>query len=226
MQGAARRGPELAGAARCARWAVRPRFMVKGLGSVWMLTTGIYRLCRLVGADDPRAQPPRYSSRRCMTAWSAAFPSARRPALRSNGKIVCHAARRRDGPHRQFGNKVVMSAVRVWHAARPDETRSSSSRAAITVVGRGNPRRRRKRRAHGRTGLQRRDEGAAQDTLMAQYNDLASVERLLEANDGAVAAVIVGRPAANMSAVGLHVEDGFPGFAHALRQAWRAAHLR
>ena len=34
-------------------------------------------------------------------------------------------------------------------------------------------------------------KGAAQDTLMAQYNDLASVERLLDANPGQVAAVIV-----------------------------------
>ena len=50
-------------------------------------------------------------------------------------------------------------------------------------------------------------KGAAQDTLMAQYNDLASVERLLEANDGAVAAVIVEPVAANMGVV--PPEDGF-----------------
>ena len=42
---------------------------------------------------------------------------------------------------------------------------------------------------------------------MAQYNDLASVERLLEANDGAVAAVIVEPVAANMGVV--PPEDGF-----------------
>lgn len=50
-------------------------------------------------------------------------------------------------------------------------------------------------------------KGAARDTLMAQYNDLASVERLLEANDGAVAAVIVEPVAANMGVV--PPEEGF-----------------
>lgn len=44
-------------------------------------------------------------------------------------------------------------------------------------------------------------KGAAQDTLMAQYNDLASVERLLDANLGEVAAVIVEPVAANMGVV-------------------------
>lgn len=43
--------------------------------------------------------------------------------------------------------------------------------------------------------------GAAQDTLMAQYNDLASVERLFDANPGQVAAVIVEPVAANMGVV-------------------------
>lgn len=44
-------------------------------------------------------------------------------------------------------------------------------------------------------------KGAARDTLMAQYNDLASVERLLDANLGEVAAVIVEPVAANMGVV-------------------------
>lgn len=43
--------------------------------------------------------------------------------------------------------------------------------------------------------------GAAGDTLTAQYNDLASVEALLEANPGQVAAVIVEPVAANMGVV-------------------------
>lgn len=43
--------------------------------------------------------------------------------------------------------------------------------------------------------------GAAQDTLIAQYNDLHSVEALLKANAGAVAAVIVEPVAANMGVV-------------------------
>ena len=52
--------------------------------------------------------------------------------------------------------------------------------------------------------------GAAQDTLMAQYNDLGSVERLLEANPGQVAAVIVEPVAANMGVV--PPQEGFlPG---------------
>ena len=50
-------------------------------------------------------------------------------------------------------------------------------------------------------------KGAAQDTLMAQYNDLASVERLLDANPGQVAAVIVEPVAANMGVV--PPKDGF-----------------
>ena len=49
--------------------------------------------------------------------------------------------------------------------------------------------------------------GAAQDTLMAQYNDLASVERLLDANPNQVAAVIVEPVAANMGVV--PPKDGF-----------------
>nr|WP_297173421.1 glutamate-1-semialdehyde 2,1-aminomutase [uncultured Agathobaculum sp.] len=44
-------------------------------------------------------------------------------------------------------------------------------------------------------------KGAAQDTLMAQYNDLASVDHLLNANLGQVAAVIVEPVAANMGVV-------------------------
>lgn len=43
--------------------------------------------------------------------------------------------------------------------------------------------------------------GAAQDTLLAQYNDLASVERLFQANLGQIAAVIVEPVAANMGVV-------------------------
>lgn len=43
--------------------------------------------------------------------------------------------------------------------------------------------------------------GAAQDTLIAQYNDLASVETLLEANKDEVAAIIVEPVAANMGVV-------------------------
>lgn len=49
--------------------------------------------------------------------------------------------------------------------------------------------------------------GAARDTLLAQYNDLSSVERLFDANPGAVAAVIVEPVAANMGVV--PPQDGF-----------------
>lgn len=52
--------------------------------------------------------------------------------------------------------------------------------------------------------------GAARDTLLAQYNDLASVERLLEANRDEVAAVIVEPVAANMGVVPPQ-EDFLPG---------------
>ena len=54
--------------------------------------------------------------------------------------------------------------------------------------------------------------GAARDTLTAQFNDLASVEALLEQNPGQVAAVIVEPVAANMGVVG-----PAPGFLAGLR---------
>lgn len=53
----------------------------------------------------------------------------------------------------------------------------------------------------------------AGDTLTADYNDLASVRRLLEANPGQVAAVIVEPVAANMGVV-----PPKPGFLQGLRQ--------
>ena len=55
--------------------------------------------------------------------------------------------------------------------------------------------------------------GAARDTLTAQFNDLASVQALLEANPGQVAAVIVEPVAANMGVVG-----PAPGFLQGLRE--------
>ena len=51
-----------------------------------------------------------------------------------------------------------------------------------------------------------------QDTLTAQFNDLKSVEDLLEQNPGQVAAVIVEPVAANMGVVG-----PAPGFLEGLR---------
>ena len=55
--------------------------------------------------------------------------------------------------------------------------------------------------------------GAAKDTLTAQFNDLSSVQALLEANRGQVAAVIVEPVAANMGVVG-----PAPGFLQGLRE--------
>ena len=55
--------------------------------------------------------------------------------------------------------------------------------------------------------------GAAKDTLTAQFNDLSSVQTLLEANRGEVAAVIVEPVAANMGVVG-----PAPGFLQGLRE--------
>jgi len=55
--------------------------------------------------------------------------------------------------------------------------------------------------------------GAAQDTLLAEYNDLSSVSALLEANPGEVAAVIVEPVAANMGVV-----PPQPGFLQGLRE--------
>ena len=55
--------------------------------------------------------------------------------------------------------------------------------------------------------------GAAQDTLLAQYNDLDSVEQLLKSNRGQVAAVIVEPVGANMGVV-----PPAPGFLPGLRR--------
>lgn len=55
--------------------------------------------------------------------------------------------------------------------------------------------------------------GAAKDTLTAQFNNLASVQALLEANRGEVAAVIVEPVAANMGVVA-----PAPGFLQGLRE--------
>lgn len=49
--------------------------------------------------------------------------------------------------------------------------------------------------------------GAAADTLVAEFNDLVSVERLLSANRGTVAAVIIEPVAANMGVI--RPADGF-----------------
>jgi glutamate-1-semialdehyde 2,1-aminomutase len=59
--------------------------------------------------------------------------------------------------------------------------------------------------------------GAAADTLIADFNDLASVERLLEANPGTVAAVIVEPVAGNMGVI-----PPAPGFLEGLRTLTRA----
>jgi glutamate-1-semialdehyde 2,1-aminomutase len=55
--------------------------------------------------------------------------------------------------------------------------------------------------------------GAVADTLVAPYNDLAAVERLLESNRGEVAAVIVEPVAGNMGLV-----EPAPGFLEGLRR--------
>ena len=55
--------------------------------------------------------------------------------------------------------------------------------------------------------------GAAKDTLIAAYNDLASVEALFERNNGEIAAVIVEPAAANMGVV-----PPGPGFLQGLRE--------
>src|SRR5690606_3439283 len=56
-------------------------------------------------------------------------------------------------------------------------------------------------------------EGAARDTLVAPYNDLDAVERLLVAHEGEVACVIVEPVAGNMGVV-----SPVPGFLEGLRR--------
>ncbi len=63
---------------------------------------------------------------------------------------------------------------------------------------------------HGIPGSPGVTAGTAADTLIATYNDLRSVERLLSENPGQVAAVIVEPVAANMGVV-LPAEDFLPG---------------
>ena len=55
-------------------------------------------------------------------------------------------------------------------------------------------------------------EGAARDTLVAPYNDLEALERILSAHEGRVAAVIVEPVAGNMGVV-----PPAPGFLEGLR---------
>ena len=55
--------------------------------------------------------------------------------------------------------------------------------------------------------------GAAQDTLLAQYNDLSSVEQLFQENPGEIAALIVEPVGANMGVV-----PPAPGFLQGLRK--------
>ena len=67
--------------------------------------------------------------------------------------------------------------------------------------------------------------GAAGDTLLASYNDLASVERVFDANRGQIAALIVEPIAGNMGLV--PPADGFlDALRQALHRARRAADLR
>ncbi|MGD9892553.1 MAG: glutamate-1-semialdehyde 2,1-aminomutase [Dehalococcoidia bacterium] len=56
-------------------------------------------------------------------------------------------------------------------------------------------------------------KGAASDTLVAEFNDLASVERLLKANRGEVATVVVEPAAGNMGVIA-----PAPGFLEGLRR--------
>ena len=63
--------------------------------------------------------------------------------------------------------------------------------------------------------------GAAGDTLVASYNDLASVERLFDANRGQIAALIVEPIAGNMGLV-----PPAEGFLRGLRDALHGARRR
>ena len=110
------------------------------------------------------------------------------------------------------GTEAVMSALRLARGP-PAGTSSLSSRAATTAtptVCWSTPAPPLWRGATPAAPACR--VGAARDTLTAQFNDLASVEALLEQNPGQVAAVIVEPVAANMGVVG-----PAPGFLEGLR---------
>lgn len=109
------------------------------------------------------------------------------------------------------GTEAVMSALRLARGHRPGQAhqvRGLLPRPLRLYAGQ----RRLLRPGGGHPSSAGVPVGAARDTLTAQFNDLASVEALLEQNPGQVAAVIVEPVAANMGVVG-----PAPGFLEGLR---------
>lgn len=187
-----------------------PRFIVKGLGSHILDEDGLEYIDyigswgpMILGHSHPDIIKAVYD--RMVNGLSFGAPTALEVEMAE--KMVSMV------PHIEMvrmvnsGTEAVMSAVRLARGATGREKLikfegcyHGHSDAMLVGAGSG-------ALTQGEPDSKGVTHGAAQDTLMAQYNDLQSVERLMEANPNAVAAVIVEPVAANMGVV--PPKDGF-----------------
>ncbi|MGI6181976.1 MAG: glutamate-1-semialdehyde 2,1-aminomutase [Agathobaculum sp.] len=188
----------------------KPRFLVKGLGSHVLDADGLEYIDyvgswgpMVLGHSHPDILKAVYD--RMINGLSFGAPTALEVEMAE--KMVAMV------PHIEMvrmvnsGTEAVMSAVRLARGAtgrdkiiKFEGCYHGHSDAMLVGAGSG-------ALTQGEPDSAGVTRGAAQDTLMAQYNDVSSVERLLDANPGAVAAVIVEPVAANMGVV--PPKDGF-----------------
>ena len=114
-----------------------PRFIVKGLGSHILDADGLEYIDyvgswgpMILGHSHPDILKAVYDRMVCGLSFGA--PTGLEVEMAE--KMVSMLPGVEMVPHGQFGNGGGHECALVWHAARPDETRSSSSRAAITVI--------------------------------------------------------------------------------------------
>ena len=182
----------------------KPRFLVKGLGSHVLDADGLEYIDyvgswgpMVLGHSHPDILKAVYD--RMVNGLSFGAPTALEVEMAE--KMVAMV------PHIEMvrmvnsGTEAVMSAVRLARGAtgrdkiiKFEGCYHGHSDAMLVGAGSG-------ALTQGEPDSAGVTRGAAQDTLMAQYNDAASVERLLDANPSEVAAVIVEPVAANMGVV-------------------------
>ncbi len=182
----------------------KPRFLVKGLGSHVLDADGLEYIDyvgswgpMVLGHSHPDILKAVYD--RMVNGLSFGAPTALEVEMAE--KMVAMV------PHIEMvrmvnsGTEAVMSAVRLARGAtgrdkiiKFEGCYHGHSDAMLVGAGSG-------ALTQGEPDSAGVTRGAAQDTLMAQYNDAASVERLLDANPDEVAAVIVEPVAANMGVV-------------------------
>ena len=188
----------------------RPRFIVKGLGSHVLDEDGLEYIDyvgswgpMVLGHSHPDILKAVYDRMVCGLSFGAPTALEVEMAEKMIGMV----------PHIEMvrmvnsGTEAVMSAVRLARGTtgrdkliKFEGCYHGHSDAMLVGAGSG-------ALTQGEPDSRGVTRGAAQDTLMAQYNDLASVERLLDANPNQVAAVIVEPVAANMGVV--PPKDGF-----------------